>query len=120
MQNKKSIRLSGETLFERFVIQTILLDSEVSIRISSGSMIKGFITGIDEHWIQITDSQKFTSKMIQISSVQEFLKTNKRISGLPKDQKDKMKAMTHALRNRCREVSSGAKQMSSRGTKGGN
>lgn len=102
----KSVKLAGDSLFERFVIRAVLLDSEVTTRLRSGAVVKGFITGIDQQWLQVTDGHSTDSKLLQLDSIQEISRTNKRISGLPKESKSQMKSMTHALRTRCQEISS--------------
>lgn len=105
VQKMKSVKLSGDSLFERFVVRAVLLDTEVSVRLHSGTVVKGFITGIDQVWLQVTNGHNLESKLLMIDSIQEINRTEKRVSGLPKENKAKMKSMTHALRGRCQEIS---------------
>ena len=105
MSASNSVRLQGDKLFDTFVVRTVLLDSEVLARLQNGISVKGFITGGDDSWLQVTDSKTFDSHMVQLSSIQDVVKTNLRIANLSKESRDKMKSMTHAIRNRCRELS---------------
>lgn len=106
MHKTKSVKLVGDSLFEGFIVRTILLDSEVTTRLHNGAVTKGFITGIDQQWLQVTDSHTTESKLLQIDSIQEINRTNRRISTLPKESRSQMKSMTHAIRTRCQEISS--------------
>lgn len=104
MQNKRTIRLQGDSLFERFVTRAILTDSEVLIQVLNGPSAKGFVTGIDGHWLQVTDGEKTEQKMIRVGAIVSFSKTGQRISNLPKGSKEKLTSMTHTLRKRCQDV----------------
>lgn len=99
----KGVRLRGDSLFESFIVRTVFSESEVNIKTASGQ-IRGFITGIDEEWLQITDPHKFVQSMVKASTIQELKRTNVKISGLQKDSREKMKSLTFTLRKRCSEV----------------
>ena len=103
--SNKSIRIQGEGLFDNFIVRTVLLDSEVSVRLHSGTVVKGFITGIDEGWLQVTETQKSNPMMVQLSTIQELSRTGRRVANLPKDSREMVKSMTHAIKNRCRDIS---------------
>lgn len=104
-QSRKTIKLSGDSLFERFVMRSIIMEAEVSLRVVNGDTINGFVTGIDAYWLQITDGEQTEQKMVRMGSIVSFTKTGRKISNLPKGKKEKLTSLTHTLRKRSQGVS---------------
>lgn len=104
MTKPLGVRLPSNTLFDNFILRSVLLDAEVSARLQTGRVTKGFITGVDGEWLQITEPKDGNSTLVHIPSIQEVTKTNTRIANLPKGSRDKMKSMTHAIRTRYQKI----------------
>lgn len=96
----EGIRIRGAGLFERFVVKTVLEESEISIKMESGPVVRAFIIGLDEEWLQVLETDNQLQRMLRIEGIQQIHYTTRKASNLPKSKRDHIMSMTHAIRQR--------------------
>lgn len=73
------LALQGDKVWLRDIATAAAKELEVEIGLVSGSYVKGFLTGLDELWVQLTTSDERERTLINIQNIQSVKFTKKTI-----------------------------------------
>lgn len=77
-----TVSLSEDEMWQSFVAIRAVRKSLLEITTVSGDVIEGFITGIDEDWIQLTSRGNYEAILINLGNISHTKDTSKTLMGL--------------------------------------
>lgn len=93
-----NIALSGNELLQKFIARRVAKELEVSVTYSTGGEVTGFITGLDEDWLQVTSTRRLSSVLINLSTVGTIQSTGRHLRDLPPRDREKVKGYLFAIK----------------------
>lgn len=104
--------LADDHMFLNTLIHRIAKEKEVRFFTIDGTISEGFITGLDEEWIQITTTQNQTLVLINIMNITKIEETGESIKSIIIDKDpEKNEIAKEAIRNYCLTIYVKAKKI---------
>lgn len=91
--NAESINfgLPGSQMFVNALIQLVAKEKEISVTTMGGAVIVGFVTGLDEEWLQLSTTDPLFMSLLRINALEEIRPTGQTLESL-KDISESQKA----------------------------
>ncbi len=94
---RSDFALPDDTMFINTIILRVAKEKEVTFVTVSGLEHTGFITGIDDEWIQITTTKDRRLVLLNILNVESIEETGKTIRSVDLSREDKERIKKYAL-----------------------
>jgi hypothetical protein len=111
------LSLHGDQALQRYLLKRVQYGREFRFHFKSDTCMEGFVTALDEYWIQIStnndrDPQAY---LLSIDAIQNISETGKGLQDYSEFFQEKIREYSKALRQQCaREINAQRKMRSKR------
>lgn len=97
-----SIGLPGDQIMQRYLVRRIFREAEFRFQLSDGTAREGFITGIDDEFVQVsTSDEPPRALLLRRSVIGEISETGHRLADKAPALQERIRQYSSALRNAC-------------------
>lgn len=106
---KKNLALPGSSMWVKALASCIVRKTELKIHVADGGSYVGFVTGLDEEWMQMTRTRGITPVWLSIAQITSIEDTGRRLQdAFPnKEDQEKVRNLFNALYNSARNTVAG-------------
>lgn len=100
-----TVALPGDSMWQRAIAKRVVRKVEVSFALLDGTSISGWVTGLDENWLQLTD-RRLEMHIISLDKVVALTETGFKfheVDFTPEDRQ-KFEAFTNRFNKVCQET----------------
>lgn len=99
------LALSGESVWKKDVASAASKEYEVEIYLTSGESFRGFLTGLDTMWLQLTTSRLQDRVLTSIQNIQSMRFTGETINslGFTESVKRKIRGFSYSFKKTAEE-----------------
>ncbi|WP_267716704.1 hypothetical protein [Streptomyces sp. CoH17] len=98
------IALGADEMFQRAVARRVVFGSELLFTTANGREYRGFPTGLDEDWIQITTTADQTAVWLSLQQIVSMEETGKKIKDFDPVIQEKINKFQGAFKEACIEA----------------
>lgn len=91
-----TIALQGDEGFQRFLARKVILEAELEVG-TSGEIYRGFVTGLDSEWLQITTTKDQDAILLRLGAVEHIRDTGSRLDSLPSDAASRVRKFARTI-----------------------
>lgn len=100
---KSQMVLPDETYFEKFLATLIAKEYETRILTDAGDEFVGYVTGLDQKWLQVTKSSDLKASLVRREGITEIVGTGVSLRDVPDEEQSKVRGWAYAIRKAAEE-----------------
>ena len=93
-----SLSLREDQVLQRVVAQKIIRGYALSFKVASGDTLLGFVTGLDEFWIQIWEIATKKLVLLHLANIVSVSETDTSIRDLDNNSRDTVRGFQTAMK----------------------